>query len=339
MRSALRKASLVLAGLGLCAGLSGCDDPPAESTQTGYRGTGMVQIADAERVAALMAANQVPAPPYDLEPIDGPLASEAYENVQVLGHLPESQFLRLMTAITEWVSPEEGCGYCHNLENLASDEVYTKVVSRRMLQMTWQINDTWSSHVADTGATCYTCHRGQPVPQHIWFTNPGPPGARGMAGYRADQNVASEVAGLTSLPYDSLSRYFEGYDVIAVHTNTALPSGNPATIMQTEWTYSLMIHMSESLGVNCTFCHNSRAFNDWSESTPQRLIALHGIDMVRDINRDYLVPLQPVYPPERLGPLGDAPKANCTTCHQGLSRPLNGVSMLPDYPSLADPPQ
>ena len=151
MRSALRKASLVLAGLGLCAGLSGCDDPPAESTQTGYRGTGMVQIADAERVAALMAANQVPAPPYDLEPIDGPLASEAYENVQVLGHLPESQFLRLMTAITEWVSPEEGCGYCHNLENLASDEVYTKVVSRRMLQMTWQINDTWSSHVADTG--------------------------------------------------------------------------------------------------------------------------------------------------------------------------------------------
>jgi len=35
-----------------------------------------------------------------------------------------------------------------------------------------------------------------------------------------------------------------------------LPSGNRSSIKQTEWTYSLMIHMSESLGVNCTYCHN-----------------------------------------------------------------------------------
>ena len=33
----------------------------------------------------------------------------------------------------------------------------------------------------------------------------------------------------------------------------------------------------------------------------------------------------------RLGRLGDAPKANCTTCHQGQNKPLNGVSMLKDY--------
>ena len=340
MRQALRKTLALLASSGLGLAVAGCDDPPAESSQTGYRGTGMVQIADAERVAALLAANQIPPPPYELEPFPGePLAGEAYENVQVLGHLPESQFLRLMDGITEWVSPDEGCGYCHNLENLASDEVYTKGISRRMLQMTWDINESWSEHVANVGVTCYTCHRGHPVPQNIWFENPGPPQARGMAGYRADQNVAADIAGSTSLPYDALSQYFLGDDEIRVHTATALPSGNTSTIMQTEWTYSLMIHMSESLGVNCTYCHNSRAFDDWNQGTPQRTTAWHGIDMVRELNRVHLQPLGPSYPDNRLGPLGDAPKVNCMTCHQGVNQPLYGASMLPDYPSLAEGPE
>jgi photosynthetic reaction center cytochrome c subunit len=57
--------------------------------------------------------------------------------------------------------------------------------------------------------------------------------------------------------------------------------------------------------------------------------------MVRDLNVNYLQPLTPTYPQNRLGPLGDAAKANCATCHQGLSKPLAGVSMLKDYPALA----
>lgn len=36
-----------------------------------------------------------------------------------------------------------------------------------------------------------------------------------------------------------------------------------ATIQQTEQTYGLMMHFSNSLGVNCTFCHNSRNFHVW----------------------------------------------------------------------------
>jgi photosynthetic reaction center cytochrome c subunit len=65
-----------------------------------------------------------------------------------------------MAAITAWVSPQEGCNYCHNAENLADDSKYTKVVARRMLQMTQHVNADWKDHVADTGVTCYTCHRG-----------------------------------------------------------------------------------------------------------------------------------------------------------------------------------
>jgi outer membrane protein OmpA-like peptidoglycan-associated protein len=32
--------------------------------------------------------------------------------------------------------------------------------------------------------------------------------------------------------------------------------------------------------------------------------------------------------------LGDAPKANCGTCHQGVYKPLFGANMLKDYPEL-----
>jgi photosynthetic reaction center cytochrome c subunit len=86
--------------------------------------------------------------------------------------------------------------------------------------------------------------------------------------------------------------------------------------------------------VNCTFCHNSRSFSDWEQSTPQRVTAWHGIQMVRDLNSVYLDPLQSTYPPNRLGPLGDAPKTSCATCHQGANKPLLGAQMAKDYPEL-----
>ncbi len=61
--------------------------------------------------------------------------------------------------------------------------------------------------------------------------------------------------------------------------------------------------------------------------------------MVRDLNTNYLAPLSAVYPPEKLGPQGDAAKAFCATCHQGLAKPLNGAPMLSDYPELGAPRQ
>ena len=93
------------------------------------------------------------------EPADTeePYARDVYQNVQVLGDLSIQQFGRLMQSITEWVSPEvenpepgapqRGCNYCHNPENYAEDSVYTKVVARRMLQMTKHINEHWTELV------------------------------------------------------------------------------------------------------------------------------------------------------------------------------------------------
>jgi photosynthetic reaction center cytochrome c subunit len=57
--------------------------------------------------------------------------------------------------------------------------------------------------------------------------------------------------------------------------------------------------------------------------------------MLKDVNSNYMTPLDNVFPPNRLGPTGDVAKANCTTCHQGVNKPLLGQSMLKDYPYLA----
>jgi photosynthetic reaction center cytochrome c subunit len=308
--------------------------PPIDSVQRGYRGTGMVELANPREGPALIAANKVP----EAQPAQAPSgrkSSQEYQNVKVLGDLDSDEFLRLMAAITEWVSPEQGCTYCHKEgEELSADTLYTKVVSRRMLQMTLEINEKWRGHVGDTGVTCYTCHRGNPVPKHIWFADPGPAAAAGAAGWRAGQNIAAEAVGDTSLPYDPFSPYLLGAQAIRVSATTALPTGNKATIKGAEGTYGLMMHMSQALGVNCTYCHNTRSFSNWSSSPPSRVTAWHGIQMVRALNVDFLDPLKPTYPANRLGVTGDAPKANCTTCHQGAYKPLLGVSMLKDHPEL-----
>lgn len=115
----------------------------------------------------------------------------------------------------------------------------------------------------------------------------------------------------------------------------ALPSGNRQSTKQAEWTYGLMMHMSQSLGVNCTYCHNSRSFAQWDASTPQRATAWHGIRMARDLNKAYMQPLTSVFPASRNGPTGDVAKVNCATCHQGAYKPLYGTSLLKSHPELA----
>ena len=332
-----RKAGAVIGAL-MAVALAGCEQPPHETAQNGYRGTGMNQIVNKETVEAKRAANVVPEaqPPADA---DGQRASQAYQNVQVLGHLSEGEFLRVMTAITEWVAPEQGCAYCHNIENLAEDSMYTKKVARRMLQMTQTINANWTAHVGQTGVTCYTCHRGQAVPQNTWFSQKGHE-ARGSAADPMGHNQPTKANGYASLPVDPLTSLLLKDGQIRVAGNAAVSTGGQGeSIQQTETVYSLMNHLSSSLGVNCTFCHNSRSFQSWEQSPPQRVTAWHGIRMVRGINQTFLDPLQPVYPPERLGPLGDAGKVGCATCHQGVNKPLYGVSMFKDYVKELTPPK
>jgi photosynthetic reaction center cytochrome c subunit len=327
-----------VAGLAL---LAGCGErPPIDTQQLGYRGTGMEQNSNPRIKAKLVAANQLGAvqPPADPS---GPLAKDIYQNVQVLSDLSVGEFARVMTSMTEWVAPAEqkDCTYCHNIENMADDSKYTYKVARQMLLMTRDINSNWQSHVQQTGVTCHTCHRGQPVPSYTWFADPGSGRENAFVGTRAGQNTAVTGLGITtighsSLPYDPYTPFLLDAQPIRVNGPTALPTGNRKSIKQAEWTYALMVHMSNSLGVNCTYCHNSRAWAEWEESRPQRVTAWHGIRMAQHLNTAHLVPITGVFPANRLGPKGDVAKVNCQTCHQGVYKPYYGESMAKDYPEL-----
>lgn len=337
--SGLHKATAyTLKGLALVLAttfLVGCERPPMESVQHGYRGTGMVQVYNPRTVEANAAADKNVVPVSEPQAdASGPKASAVYQNVKVLGDLSVGQFTRVMVAMTSWVAPKEGCVHCHNPANFADDSKYTKVVSRKMIEMTQHINKDWQQHVGSTGVTCYTCHRGQNVPSDIWTKlNPQPYGANFM-GDKAGQNEPNPVANLSSLPIDPFTPFLLGDEKIRVNGTTALPSGNKQSIQQAEATYSLMTHISTSLGVNCTYCHTTQSFSSWKGSPPQRLTAWYGIRMARDLNVNYMETLVEAFPAHRKGALGDVAKLNCATCHQGAYKPLNGAPMAQDFTEL-----
>lgn len=326
-------------GLAVVAGgllLTGCERPPMESVQHGFRGTGMVQVYNPRALEASTEANALPVS-LPAAPDDGPRAGKTYQNVKVLGDLSVGQFTRLMASMTAWIAPNEGCGYCHNVANFADDSKYTKVVARRMVQMTQHINGEWKNHVADTGVTCWTCHRGQPVPASVWFKANHEPQGANFIGDKSGQNEPHPAVNLSTLPNDPFTPFLLEDKNIRVGGTTALPSGNRQSIKQAEWTYGLMVHFSQSLGVNCTYCHNTQNFSKWEGGPPQRVKAWHGIRMARDLNVAYMESLTSVFPAHRKGELSDVAKLNCATCHQGAYKPLNGQSMLGAFPELAKP--
>jgi photosynthetic reaction center cytochrome c subunit len=307
----LRRSIVAVATPLVLVSLAACGDAKTDSVQVGYRGTAMEQNYDHGDLKAKFAAVKIPAPlpPAGASP-PGPLP---WKNVQVLNDISVGEFNRTMVAMSTWVAGTGNCAYCHNIANLASDTLpngkplYAKLVARRMLQMTRQINGQYSQHVKNTGVTCYTCHMGKPLPNGLWY-------------------YSSQT--------DYLRHYLDRDGARVVSREVAPSNMNRSSVKQTEWTYALMMSQSRSLGVNCTYCHNSRQFASWKEAPPARVTAYHGILMLRDVNQNYLAPLQPVYPAVRLGQQGDAPKAQCVTCHNGAYKPLYGAQMVKHYPAL-----
>jgi photosynthetic reaction center cytochrome c subunit len=291
--------------------LGACGDRVVENVQVGYRGTAMEQNYQRGDLKAKFQQVKIPAtlPPAGASP-PGPLP---WRNVQVLNDISVAEFNRTMIAMSTWVAGTGNCAYCHNVAAFWSDTlpngkpIYTKIVARRMLQMTRNINGNYTQHVKNTGVTCYTCHMGKPLPNGLWF-------------------YSSQT--------DYLRHYLDRDGARVISTSVSPSNANRSSVKQTEWTYALMISQSKSLGVNCTYCHNSRQFSSWTQAPPARATAYHGILMLRDVNQNYLAPLQPVYPSVRLGHMGDAPKAQCVTCHNGAYKPLYGAQMAKDYPAM-----
>lgn len=333
MRAAISGIALIGAfAISLVAVLT-FSHPPVDIVATGNPGTGMQLNYVPAQVSAALAINK--APPM-LPPIDaGPPASQVYKNVQVLGNVSSGAFTRLMVSMTSWVAPQQGCNYCHVAGNFASDAKYTKVIARRMLQMTIAVNTKYTDHVGNVGVTCYTCHRGANIPSQIWFSGVTPGSGAGLAETAMGKNLPAAAADGSSLPSDPFTPFLLNNAPIRDQGTTALPTGsNAQSIKQTDWTYALMMHYSQALGVNCAFCHNSRAFSDWTQSTPQRVTAFYAEAMLRELNSAYMVPLTSTFPANQLGPTGDVAKINCATCHQGVYKPLFGAAMAAQFPPL-----
>jgi photosynthetic reaction center cytochrome c subunit len=328
------RATISVLLIGGFALLCGCyERPPVETVQSGFRGIGDEQVINPRLDAQRYKKNQIPEP-FPAADAEGPPATLVFQNIQVLKDLNIAQFTRVMQSMAQWVAPaDQSCNYCHE-EVMSSDAKYTKRVARRMLQMVRHINRDWRSHVGETGVTCYTCHRGQPVPEYRWYINPGQSSATGMIAGNAGKNKPSTVAGLSALPGDPYKDYLLGSENIRVQATQALRGSDFSSIKQTERTYAFMISVAQALGVNCNYCHSTRALEMWDQSTPRRVTAWYGIRLARDLNNNYMVPLTPTFPEHRLGVLGDVAKIACVTCHQGVFKPLYGVSMAKNYPEL-----
>ena len=65
--------------------LSGCERPPIEAVQHGYRGTAMDLIYNPRILAEQAAKNTVPVS-YGAAPAEGPKAGAIYKNVKVLNN-------------------------------------------------------------------------------------------------------------------------------------------------------------------------------------------------------------------------------------------------------------
>ena len=319
----------VLAGTLALALLAGCQRTQVD--QRGYRGLGMNEVHRPAALAVVAEINMVPKPLHKVSSA-GPTAAEVYTNVQVLGDLSKPEFARLMISFKNWVAPDVGCNYCHNAPDYASDDKYPKLIARAMIGMTRHINSDWTAHVKTTGVTCYTCHRGQPVPPKVWYSVPQVEPA--IFARKASLRPPTPSAARTALPAEALGDFLLDDLPIRIVGPTPLQDGNTHTVRQARSSYTLMMVMAESLGVNCTYCHNTRSFSSWDLSPPPRETAWYGIRMARDLNRSYVGPLAGLLPPERLGPAGDGPKVYCATCHFGSSKPLNGARMAIDFPEL-----
>ena len=322
--------------------------PPISAEQFGP-GPSMIQF---NRGHMPEPVSQTAPAPLPAAPAGGPAATAVYKNVQVLTDVSASEFMRLQQAFTDWVSPGQGCAFCHTGEDYASDAKPQKQTARLMLQMVRHVNADWASHVNPAGVTCYTCHRGQPVPAEAWFPHVPRP-ATAIAAKQDNWNEAADNV-RKFFPDAGWDLFMLGNEPISVQSTTALPSNTVAEQVVAKRVYEMMMQYSDGIGVNCGYCHNSRAFEDWSQSTPQRWVGQTGLDMTRELNREFLQKVHPLLPQSRervgetslpvlparqSGPLPADGFVICATCHLAQPQPLGGVNMVNDYPGLSQPAQ
>jgi photosynthetic reaction center cytochrome c subunit len=311
--------------------------PPILSTDYGPPEGEMVVFKDSRAKPQAMQPELIPAA---AAATPGP-AGASYANLHVLKGLSDAEVNRTMLAMTQWVAPKQGCGFCHAGNDYAAETPRLKI-ARRMLTMVRTVNANWTDHVGARGVTCYTCHRGNNLPDSRWYLDtPRTPPEGGILG--KPQPWDSDAKTIREFFPNRPFRMFllEGLPAHNVQSRNALATSGDAKNFEhdrdyAEQVYILMMQMSNGLGVNCTYCHQSRAAFDWSQSPPTRLHGYSGIKMTAMLNQNFLAPLAPWTDHALLGKMGDAPKVDCKSCHNGQEKPEGGM-LNAFYPGLIGP--
>jgi hypothetical protein len=110
-------------------------------------------------------------------------AVKVFQNIQVWKEMPAGRMLGMMRAWTRNLGVD--CAHCHNIDQFDKDEKLPKQTARAMDKLvddvTDQVRKITSIKDEHARVTCWTCHRGEPVPATSFggFRPPPPPPKKG----------------------------------------------------------------------------------------------------------------------------------------------------------------
>lgn len=293
-------------------------------------------------------------------------------NVQVLTGMTSAQ---IWTYMQQYVSGGlgVGCQYCHNLNNFASDEYPQKIAARNMLYLVNDVNAEFIVNLPNWKGNyvqCATCHNNQPnnmeaVSEQFIKSVPSIPvtvdplDANGQP-ITDPAAKPAELQGQVNLQ-DSVLYYVYNYQVWRPYDpadpesgrgSLALTYGEGRTQDQVTINQNVMNHMGWSLGVGCTYCHNSRNFVAYEVNAPGLPNPQYGYNKLKAQRMLQLTTwLQANWtnygasPKETIPSLleGGASELSyrliegqyynvpgCYTCHQGVNIPKAAINNIPE---------
>jgi len=100
-------------------------------------------------------------------------ADQVYKNIQVFKTLPASDLDQTMAFMAGSLGVQ--CNHCH-INPWEKDDKLQKQTARRMIKMVFDLNK--GSFAGENAVTCFTCHRGKPIPVSVPAVgqNPWAPG-------------------------------------------------------------------------------------------------------------------------------------------------------------------
>ena len=183
-------------------------------------------------------------------------AEQVFKNVVFFKGRPASDLRDAMMHVKDETA--HGCMHCHDTSNFADTTKEEKQhhIGMQMLQITKLANDTLYPN-DPTRVTCWTCHRTKDEPERLPRTQTPPE----LEAYNQFVQLTPEQAEKPAV------EVFKNLKVI--------PKDVPAKAMAL-----IMVLFSRSLGVKCSHCHDTKAFE--SDSHDEKATARRMYAMVQD---------------------------------------------------------